>query len=293
MIKKSYFVFGLIFIFLFSCEQKTKIKSQNQDFIPVKVMPVKLKDITYSLEYTGNIQAENQALIYPKVSGRVFQKVKEESEFIKKDEVILYIERDEVGLKFEKAPVLSSLEGLIGKIFVDLGEWVNPQLAVALVVDIKRVKINLEIPQNYAGLISLGLKAKVSVDAYPDKEFLGEVTKVVPVVDLATRSFPVEITLDNPENLLKPGMFAKVRLILKEFKDVPVILKEAVLGREPDLYVYVVENNQAYLRKIKTGLKEGPYLQVIEGLNPGDLVVIMGQQRLYEGAKVKSHIEER
>ena len=208
-----------------------------------------------------------------------------------KGDAILYIDRDEVGLTFEKAPVESSLSGVVGRVYVDIGANVNPQTPVALVVDMRKVKIDLDIPQNYIPKVSLGQEAKIYVDAYPEKEFIGTITKISPVLDLSTRSAPVEILINNSEQQLKSGMFAKVKLIIEEQKNAPVILKEAIIGKEPDTYVYVIENEKAFLRKIKLGLREGPYFAVDEGLKEGDAVVIMGQQRLRDASLVS--VEER
>jgi len=291
-VKKFILILGG-FLILFGCQKKEVKKETTPEVIPVKVISVELRDIWETIEYVGNIKAQDEAIVYPKVSGKIIQKVREENSFVEKGEAILYIDRDEVGLKFERAPVESPLKGVVGKVFVDIGENVSPQTPVALVVNMDKVKINLEIPEKYIGNISLGMKARIKVDAYPEKEFLGEITKFAPVIDLTTRSFPVEITVDNQEHLLKSGMFARVTLILKEHKNVPVILKEAIIGKEPDVYVYVIENNHAHLRKIKLGIKEGPYYEVEEGLKENELVVILGQQRLYENAPVKIEREEK
>jgi RND family efflux transporter MFP subunit len=155
-----------------------------------------------------------------------------------------------------------------------------------------KVKINLDIPEIYLSKIYLGQEAKIEVDAYAQESFLGKVTKISPVVDLATRSAPIDITIDNSSHRLQSGMFAKVRLILEERKNVPVILKEAVMGKEPNLYVYAVKDGKAVLKKVSLGLRQGPYYQVEEGLKDGELVVIMGQQRLWDNAKVSVEIEE-
>jgi len=273
------------------CQRKSIEKPKEKESIPVKVIKTRCMDIYQILEYTGNIKAEDEALVYPKVSGKIIQKIKEENSSVEKGQAILYLDRDEVGFKFEEAPVESPLSGVVGKVFVDIGENVNPQTPVALVVNMDKVKINLEIPEKYVADISLGLKAKIKVDAYPEKEFLGEITKISPVVDLTTRAFPIEITVDNQEHLLKSGMFAKVVLLLKEHKNVPVILKEAIIGKEPDTYVYVIENNLAHLKRITLGIKQGPYYEVKEGIKENDLVVILGQQRLYENVLVTTEIE--
>ncbi|MCX7661604.1 MAG: hypothetical protein N2Z79_02840, partial [Candidatus Omnitrophica bacterium] len=114
-------VFFLVGINLWGCQKKAIEKPQEKEIIPVKVARVKLEDIQEILEYTGNIKAEEEAVVYPKVIGKIIEKIKEDGSFVKKGEAIAYIDRDEVGLKFEKAPVESPLEGLVGRVYVDIG----------------------------------------------------------------------------------------------------------------------------------------------------------------------------
>jgi len=285
--KNKIIIFGLILVLgiLFGC-QKAPEKESQLERIPVKVSKVKLQDISETIDYVGNIKANEEAVVYPKVSGKIIEKVKEDNAPVKKFEAIAYIDRDETGLKFEKAPVESPLNGVVGRVFVDIGTKVTPATAVAFVVDMDKVKINLDIPEKYLGNIFLGQEAKVKVDAFGDEEFQGKVTKISPVVDLNTRTAPIEITIDNSGHRLKSGMFAKVVLIMKEKKNVPVILKEALFGKEPDIYVFVIENNKAVLKKISLGIRQGPYYEVTKGLEGSENIVIIGQQRLFEGAAV-------
>ncbi|MBU1727229.1 MAG: efflux RND transporter periplasmic adaptor subunit [Candidatus Omnitrophica bacterium] len=271
---------------MIGCQQKPQENSSNNQAIPVKAAKIQLEDIDEALDYVGDIKAQDEATVYPKVSGKIIEKIREDGAIVKKGEPILYIDRDEVGLKFEKAPVESPISGVVGRINVDIGQNVNPETIVALVVNMDKVKINLDIPEKYLPQVTLGQEAKVKVDAYPDEVFSGKVTKISPVVDLATRTAPIEITIDNPGHLLKSGMYSKVSLVIQTRKDVPVVLKEALMGKEPDLYVYVVENNKAVLKKVAVGIRQGPYYEIKDGLKEGDVVVIMGQQRLFEGAKV-------
>ena len=285
-------IFGfLILNFLWGCQVKVE-KEKTPEVIPVKVLKVELKELSEALEYTGNIKAQDEVLVYPKVSGKIIEKVKVDGSPVQKGEAIAYIDRDEVGLKFEKAPVESPLTGVIGRIYMDIGQNVTVQTPVALVVDMDKIKIDLDIPEKYLPRVSLGLQAKISVDAYSQEEFSGLVTKIRPVIDLATRSAPIEITVDNPQHRLQSGMFAKVRLVLQEHKNVPVILKEAIMGKEPDLYVYVIENERAVSKKIDLGIRQGAYFEVREGLNAGDLVVIVGQQRLKDNVQVSVEMQE-
>jgi HlyD family secretion protein len=285
-------IFGFwILNFLWGCQTKVE-KEKAMEVIPVKVSKVELKELSEALEYTGNIKAQDEVMVYPKVSGKIIEKVKVDGSIVAKGEAIAYIDRDEVGLKFEKAPVESPLNGIVGRVYVDIGENVTVQTPVALVVNMDKVKIDLDIPEKYLPRVSKGLQAKINVDAYPQEEFFGLVTKISPVVDLATRSAPIEIVVDNLKHRLKSGMFAKVRLILQEYENIPVIIKEAIMGKEPDLYVYVVENNKAVTKKISLGIRQGAYFEVRQGLKEGDLVVIMGQQRLRDNVGVSVEMEE-
>jgi multidrug efflux pump subunit AcrA (membrane-fusion protein) len=274
-------------LFVPGCQRKAEFKKAESQIVPVKVVKAGLKDIYKTLDYIGDIKAQEEAMVYPKASGKIIDKVKEDGRFVEKGEVIAYIDRDEVGLQFEKLPVTSPLKGVVGRFYVDIGSNVTPQTAIALVVDMDKVKIALNIPEKYLPDISLNQVADIYVDAYPEERFTGTVTKISPVFDLDTRTAPIKITIDNKGHRLKSGMFARVSLITKEIKGAILVLKEAVMGKEPDLYVYTVEDNMAILKRIKVGIRQNGYFEVKEGLKQGDMVVIMGQQMLKDGAKVK------
>jgi multidrug efflux pump subunit AcrA (membrane-fusion protein) len=281
-----FFLCGVISLVTLGCSKDQGMEKDAVQNIPVRVEEVRLQDLNNSLEYVGSIRAEDEALVYPKVSGKIIEKAKQEGEIVGKQEVIAYIDRDEVGAKFQKAPVESPIAGVVGRVYVDIGTNVLPQTPVALVVNMDMMKINLDIPDKFIPKIYLGQEARIRVDAYPTEQFIGKVTKVSPIVNIENRSAPVEITLDNSGHRLQSGMFARVYLIIEKHSGIPVILKEAILGKSPDNYVYVVESGKSVVRKIEVGLHDGPYYEVSQGLKSGDLVVVMGQQRLYDGALV-------
>lgn len=291
---KNKIILILIFFFIFTtgCRQKEE-KAKANNIIPVRVSVVQLETLSETIDYVGDIKAQDEAIVYPKVGGKIIEKVKADGNSVNKGETIAFIDRDEVGLKFERAPVESPLSGIVGRVYVDIGQNVTSQTPVALVVNMDTARINLDIPEKYLHRISLNQEAKISVDAFPKDTFSGFVKKVSPVVDLTTRTAPVEITADNKDHRLSPGMFAKLSLVIQERKNIPAILKEAVMGHGPDLYVYIIENKKAVLKKVTLGIRQGPYYEVEEGLKEGDLVVIMGQQRLYEGAQVNIEEEKR
>jgi membrane fusion protein (multidrug efflux system) len=285
--KKRFFTVLICFLLVLSgCAKKEEAKGKDEA-IPVKAMKVELKDIQKSLDYVGDIKAQDEAAVYPKVSGKIIEKIKDEGSSVNKGDAIVLIDRDEVGFKFENAPVESPITGIVGRVYVDIGSSVTPLAPVALVVAMDKVKINLDIPEMYLPKISLGQKADITVDAYPEEKFSGVVSKISPVVNLDNRAAPIEISIDNADHRLKSGMFVKVFLVIEKRSHAPVILKEAIIGREPDMYVYKVESSKAVMRKISIGIHDGPYYEVTQGLSEGDMVVIMGQQRLYDQAPVK------
>ena len=278
----------VLLLAVFGCQEKEAAKPREAaaEAIPVKTVTVKTRTMQESIDYVANVKAQEEVNVYPKVTGKIAEKVKQEGDPVAKGDVIAYIDRDEVGLDFRKAPVESPLGGVVGRMMVDVGSNVSPQTAIALVVDMEKVRVLLDVPEKYLPAISAGMAAEVTVEAYPDKTFTGSIVRISPVVDTATRTSLVEISIDNKEHKLYSGMYAKVRVVTREFKDSLVVLKEAVLGKEPQQYVYVIRDNKAALRDVKVGVRQGPYLQIAEGLSAGDKVVVMGQQRLYEGAPV-------
>src|SRR3989338_934471 len=138
MQSRKIFIAALFLILIFGCGRKAD-KGNGPEVIPVKASRARLEALSEALEYIGDIKAKDEAVIYPRVSGKVIEKVKEDNSPIKKGEEIVYLDRDEVGLKFEKAPVESTLTGVVGRVYVDIGQNVTIQTPIALVVDMDKV----------------------------------------------------------------------------------------------------------------------------------------------------------
>ncbi|MFH1970650.1 MAG: hypothetical protein ABIJ53_10075, partial [Verrucomicrobiota bacterium] len=122
-------------------------KTAVDERIPVRLQRVEQRSLKRTLDYAGNIRAREEALVYPKVPGKIMEKVHEEGARVVKGEVIAYIDRDEVGFDYQKAPVESPLAGFIGRVYVDRGSSVTVQTPVAMVVDIEAVELLLNVPE--------------------------------------------------------------------------------------------------------------------------------------------------
>lgn len=295
--KIQIFVFGIaicIIVFLISHLLSSGKRSAPKEVltkIPVSAAAARLGSLKEYLFYVGDIKAENEAAVYPKVTGKIIEKLAEEGKVVKKNDVIAYIDRDEIGFQFEKAPVESPLDGIVGEVYVDIGTAVSPQEPVGLVVNMDVVKVKVDIVERDLPKVRKGQVARIKVDAYPGEVFEGRIEKISPVVDLSSRTAMVEIRIPNSDHRLKPGMFARINILIKEKKDALVIPRDAIIRENSSNYIFVVgDDNKVRRRRIEVGLVENNKFEVIDGLNEGELVVTMGNTRLKEGDIVEVEV---
>jgi len=190
-------------------------------------------------------------------------------------------------INLDESTIEAPIAGVVSCKNLDEGNMVSPGVCIVTLVQVDTVKVVVGVNERDIALVKEGrTRATVRVDAYSEVVFEGTVTRVSPVADEMTRTVEVEIHIPNPERRLKPGMFARVDLLLKEKKGVPAIPEDAVLRDEEKTYVYVVNNRKAHRRTVKLGLSEGPLVEVVEGLKVGERVVTRGQRMLEEGVGV-------
>ena len=258
-----------------------------EEGIPVEVVKVIKRDLKETISYTGDIEAKERIEIYPRVSGKIIKKKVVEGDRIKKGQTIALVDRDEPGFKFEPAPVDSLLAGIVGRVYVDLGAKVTPQTPVALIVDMDRVKVKIDVVERDLPKIKIGQEAKIRMDAYPEQVFKGKIWKISPVVDLESRTAPIEILISNPKHLLKPGMFARVEIITKESKDTLIIPRDALMKEGDSTFVFVAKDNRALRKEVTTGMSQGNLVEIKDNLEPGEEVIVMGKTRVKDGDLVR------
>jgi len=125
------------------------------------------------------------------------------------------------------------------------------------------------------------------VDAYPGESFPGNVVKVAPAIDPISRKLKVELEIENREHKLKPGMFADVEIIYKEHRNVLTAPKIAILERDGKNILFTVEENRATMKEIRMGAYDEEKMEIIEGINEGESVIVEGNYGLVDGARVE------
>lgn len=188
----------------------------------------------------------------------------------------------------ENSVLTSPVSGVVTVRNYDPGDMTSA-LPVLTVAQVNPIKIIINVSETEYPLIHLGMSASIKLDTYPEEQFTGTISKILPTVDTATRTFAVEITLPNADSRLLPGMFARVELNLGQKRHVVVpdlaVVKQQGSGGQ---YVYILnENGTVFYSKVQLGQRIGSSYELLEGVPSGAKVVVSGQNALYDGAKVK------
>jgi len=200
---------------------------------------------------------------------------------------------DELQTRFAYTNVRAPFAGIITARFADIGALIQAATSSATqalplftLMDMSTIRVYANVPQEDASLVKPGIPAAVTITQMPGRMFEGTVTRTTGALDPGTRTMLVEIHLPNKERLLQPGTFAAVVLKLKTHRDALAIPPAALVSENTGTSVFVVENGKAKKVSIKTGIDDGVWIEVTEGLTGGEDVVLVGKARLTEGSLV-------
>ena len=183
--------------------------------------------------------------------------------------------------------ISSPMDGIVSHRFVDLGAYVTTMETPVVTIEAMRtVKIEVPISERDIVAVRPGHKALIQVDAYADEPFPGTVRRLGPTIDPSSRSGAVEIGLANPDYRLKPGMFAKVTLILAERDDVVIVPRDALRPTGSETTVFVVRDGLAHRQPVSAGLVNDTLVEIRDGLAAGDEVVLSGHSTLQDQVPV-------
>lgn len=178
--------------------------------------------------------------------------------------------------------VKSTISGVVAEVNVNPGDMAGSGY-VARVVDVSKVKLTANVTETLVACLSVGQELPVYIEAASSEPFVGKVT-AIPVAANSTMTYPVEITIDNPDGTIMAGMFAEVDVVKDEVVDSLIIPKSAV---DSSNTVYVVDGDTARAVVVETGLSDDDNIEIISGLNEGDVVVTAGAYLLEDGSKVR------
>ena len=256
---------ALVYNFVIKKDPAKVLDQVNTEVFSVSVERPKNRDLKHQLLTSGSLKALEEAVIYPRVSGKLLRNVLREGDKVKKGQTISLIERDEVGAKYEPVVVPSTINGVVGRIYLDPGANVVTSTPIALVVNQDTIRIAVDIPERYIGEISKGQKAWLTVEALPNQKFEAVLDLISPVVDSLSRSVAVEFKADNKEGKLMSGMFAKLDISLAEQKNALSLSKKNILENKDGSYYVLVpsaDKKTAVKKNIQVGFKNNDHWQI-------------------------------
>jgi membrane fusion protein, multidrug efflux system len=186
-----------------------------------------------------------------------------------------------------KGFIRSPISGVVEDKFMNKGEMSAPGVPILSIVDVSRVKISAGVPEKYVEQIKKGQDVKISVDVLQGSEFSGKISYIAPSLSQGSRTFEIEIVINNKERLLKPEMSANVELARSESKDAIAIPQEYIVDYGDEKYLFVLEDGIAKKKEVVLGGRNENLVLIKSGLNAGDKLIIEGFQTLTDGEKVK------
>jgi len=331
-------------LFLSSCSSK-KIEPGGQKGGPKAVMVngmvVQKRLLENKILATGSLEANEEVQLRSETPGRIVSINFEEGSFVKKDQLLIKINDQELQAQLKKLQLEESLakddvyrkekllemkavsqeeydksanqlgivkaeieliksqiakteiyapfSGMIGLRHVSPGEYVSSTTPVALLIQDDPIKIEFSIPEKYREKVKKGTLIKFRVEG-ADSTFTGKVFAIEPKVDPSTRNVTLRAMCPNTRNILVPGSFAKVVIVLESIAEALVIPSESIIPQLNSEKVYICNNEKAVSRIITTGIRTEREVQVISGLTPGDTVILTGLLQLREGLDIRVKI---
>ncbi len=182
--------------------------------------------------------------------------------------------------RFEDFRITAPFEGRVGLRQVSLGALVQPGTAITTLDDVRTIKVEFSVPEQYLGRLRAGLAVVAMTPAFPGREFIGEVTAIDTRIDPATRAARLNGTFDNADFNLKPGMFLTVSLAVATRENAIIVPEDALVAEGVRQFIYTVVDGRAQRREVTLGVRMQGQVEVVQGVALSDSIIVRGLQRM-------------
>ena len=241
----------------------------------VIVSVVEKSNFYKSIETFGTAIARNSKTFRIK-KDQVLGNLKIDNRFVKKGEIIVALKDNEI--------IMAEFAGKLGKREIAQGVLGSDSLIITL-DDLKKVYIDIKIPENYVGILKKGLIAEISSPAFK-KKFRGKIESVSSRIDPSTRSILARVIVDNKSYEIIPGQLMTVKVIYDQKLQLGVP-ESAITSQGNTAFVYVLKNQKAFKKNIEIGRRNFGKVSVLSGINEGDIVISEGISKVRDQSKVK------
>jgi membrane fusion protein (multidrug efflux system) len=190
-------------------------------------------------------------------------------------------------VEYDRGFLKSPINGKINYLFVDEGEFVDRGKPIADIVNVGKIKVNVNVPELDVRYLKVGQTAAVKIDAFPDRQVRGKIDFVAYKADPATKTFHVKVIIDNPTHEIRPGMIARVAFLKRIIPNALAAPIFALVDKKGERLLFVEKDGIAHARTVSIGVIEGDRVQISKGLQPGDNLIVTGQKEVEEGMRVQ------
>ncbi len=256
--------------------------------VAVAVKPPLVGSIEKRLTLTGDIKGFSEISVKPTNSGRIEEIYVREGDLVGRgDKLMSYVagisETDEM---FEDVVTFAPISGYVGMQNIKIGDQATAGLtSVFNIYTIDKVKIYVDVPEKDYSMVKRGTPVRITLDAYPEAPVSASVSNLRPVIDPNSRTAQAEIEISNPSHRIRPGMFARVDLILGKRSSALLLPSDSILSGT-DKYVYLAEGGKAVKRPVKTGYEDSGLVEILSGISSSDKVIVSGQRVVKEGSAI-------
>jgi membrane fusion protein (multidrug efflux system) len=213
------------------------------------------------------------------------------------DEARFKLRNDEAAVKLaearlDKYSLAAPFDGVVGLRKVSIGDFVRDGADLVNLEQVDPLKVDFRVPEVFLSSLKVGQRIAVTVDALPSREFAGEVYAIDPLVDANGRAVVIRARIANADDTLRPGLFARVALVVEERQEAVFVPEQSLVPINDQLFVFkVVDGAQGgkavAFTKVKLGERRKGEAEVLEGLQPGDVIVTAGLLKIRDGMPVQ------
>ncbi|MEP7154998.1 MAG: efflux RND transporter periplasmic adaptor subunit [Betaproteobacteria bacterium] len=189
--------------------------------------------------------------------------------------------------RLTKLEIKAPFPGIVGLRQVSIGDYVKDGQDIVNLEGVDPLKVDFKVPELYLKQVATGQSLQITLDAFPNQTFQGKVFAINPLVDSNGRSIVIRAIVKNNEAHLRPGMFARVRLLFGSEQDSVAVPEQSLIPVGDEQYLFKVVDGRAQRFKVDIGQRREGQVEIVQGLKVGDVVVTAGQLKLRDGALVK------
>jgi membrane fusion protein, multidrug efflux system len=209
-----------------------------------------------------------------------------------RDEALAELRRAEAALELAKARldktvIRAPFDAVAGLRKVSVGDFVDVGQDMVNLEQIDPLKVDFRVAEVYVGAVRPGQRLQLGVDAFAGEQFAGAVYAIDPLIDESGRSILLRAHLPNQDGRLRPGLFARITLVLNERNDAIQVPEQSLMPQGQDQFVFKVVDGKVALTKVEVGIRRDGMAEIVSGLGPDDQVVTAGQLKIRDGAAIK------